>query len=135
MIAKGEVNTAVVRERCKKVAPDGKVEKLAELYASAYEKAGVSPEEAWDECICDSLGNMNMFSPAFESSFKFVEEARQQIKSATEELRKERGPPAGKTENAEKYKRQEKMGGDAHFFLPIFMPESLSECGPRLPPP
>lgn len=62
MIAKGEVDINAVREKLTKKAGKENVDKIAELYNNAYAGTGMTAEEIWEECICDSLGEMNIFS-------------------------------------------------------------------------
>lgn len=97
MIAKGEVNIAAVRKRCEDAAPNGNVEELARRYENAYAGIGEDAEYAWEECICDALGDMNVFGNAIESRRAEFADAMEQIRSATEETRSARGPPTNKT--------------------------------------
>lgn len=62
MIAKGEVDIDAVRERLIEAVGKDKIDEVAEAYADAYDGSGLSAEEVWEECICDSLGDMNIFA-------------------------------------------------------------------------
>lgn len=85
MFAKGELDLDAIREQVKQAAPNGNVDALAEKYVSAYEGAGLTAEEAWEECVCDALGGMNEFGRAFESEADNYADAQQQIRSAARE--------------------------------------------------
>ena len=62
MIAKGEVDIDAVRERLIEAVGKDKVDEVAKAYADAYDGSGLSAEEIWEECVCDSLGDMNIFA-------------------------------------------------------------------------
>lgn len=93
-IARGEVDLAAVRRKCREIAPGGNVDALAEMYAAAYEESGLTPEEAWEECVCDSLAGMNVFGAVFESAREEYAGAMEQIRSAAQETSEARGPPS-----------------------------------------
>ena len=61
-IAKGEIDIDAVRERLIEIVGKENVDKVAEAYAEAYTDSGLSADEIWEECICDSLGDMNIFA-------------------------------------------------------------------------
>ena len=94
MIARGEVDINAVRERCKEVAPNGNVEELSSMYSKAYDGLGMTADEIWEECICDSLGDMNEFGKMFESRNEAYANAMEQVRSATSEAKSSRAPPA-----------------------------------------
>ena len=63
MIAKGEVNIDKVRARVKEIfKSDEEVDQVAKYYEEAYADSGLNEEEIWEEVICDSLGDMNIFA-------------------------------------------------------------------------
>lgn len=62
MIAKGEVNIDEVRERVKNIVGADNIDELAEIYIMAYAGSGLTEAEIWEELICDSLADMNIFS-------------------------------------------------------------------------
>ena len=99
MIAKGEVNIEDVRKRLKESVGEENVDGIADRYATAYEGTNMSPDEIWEECICDSLGDMNIFA-SDEIVSKFMAPAMSEVKSATENTVKSptqtRGSPEGK---------------------------------------
>lgn len=94
MFAKGELDLDAIREQVKQAAPNGNVDALAEKYVSAYEGAGLTADEAWEECVCDALGGMNEFGRAFESESGNYADAQQQIRSAARETQGARAPPS-----------------------------------------
>ena len=98
MIAKGEVDINAVRERLLETVGKEKIDEVAELYTNAYEGSGMSADEIWEECICDSLGDMNIFAGK-ENAEKFIGAALSEIKAATNETKsptQTRGSPEGK---------------------------------------
>ena len=66
MVAKGEVDIAKVRQKIKDTfKTDKEVEQVAEYYATAYAMSTSTAEDVeaiWEEVICDSLADMNVFS-------------------------------------------------------------------------
>ena len=99
MVAKGEVAVSKVIERLKKLVGEENVEAVAEFYAKAYAGTGLTVDEVWEEVICDSLGDMNIFS-GDEAISKFIAPMLKDIKQATQETKgesnKTRGAPEGK---------------------------------------
>lgn len=61
-IAKGEISIDDVRERLKKLVGESNFATLAEIYEEAYAGSGLTAQEIWEEIICDSLGDMNVFA-------------------------------------------------------------------------
>lgn len=103
-IRKGEVDISEVRRRIEKIV-GGKamLDTAAELYSWAYEGSNLTPEQIWEETICDSLGNMNIFAGALDNLDDFVTNLHETVKSAVEEsARAPRGPPTT-VEGEEKY--------------------------------
>lgn len=96
MIKKGEVDIDAVRERIAEEFGADKTEALAKLYMDAYAGTGLSPEDVWEEIICDSLGDMNIFAKDVQAAAPAAWELLQEIKKATENTRKApaRAPPA-----------------------------------------
>ena len=98
MIAKGEVDIEAVRERLEATVGKDKIDEVAEHYANAYEGSGLSPEDIWEECICDSLGDMNIFA-GNKAVGTFLDQMLPDIKAATNETKsptQTRGSPDGK---------------------------------------
>ena len=66
MVAKGEIDIDKVRQKIKeRFKTDKEVDQVAEYYAEAYHMAFSTQEEIdaiWEEVICDSLADMNVFS-------------------------------------------------------------------------
>lgn len=97
MIAKGEVDVKAVRKRLIKKVGEENVDAVAKAYADAYEGTGYTAEEIWEECICDSLGDMNIFSK--EENNALMKRILPEIKKAASESKaptKTRGSPEGK---------------------------------------
>lgn len=63
MIAKGEVNIDEVRAKVKETFKSNEeVDQVAKYYEEAYSGSGLNADEIWEEVICDSLGDMNIFA-------------------------------------------------------------------------
>lgn len=95
MIAKGEVDLNTVRERIQEKFGAEKADRLAGLYEAAYRGTGLTSGEVWEETICDSLGDMNIFSETVHEgeAREFLEEVKKSA-SAELETKRNRGPPA-----------------------------------------
>ncbi len=97
-IDRGEINIEEVRTRLKETVGEENLEAVSRLYAEAYEGTGLTPEEIWTECICDSLGDMNIFAKQAEIS-EFMGQMLLKIKEATKSDKtptQTRGSPGGK---------------------------------------
>ena len=62
MIARGEVDLNEVRTRIDKTFTGGEIDSLCTAYADAYSGTGMTAQEIWEEVVCDSLGDMNIFA-------------------------------------------------------------------------
>ena len=88
MIAKGEIDLDMVRER---IADE---ETAAKLYAMLYAGTNMTADEIWEECICDALGNMNMFVGTDTEAERFVDRFMNEARQTVENSRQApRGPP------------------------------------------
>ena len=99
MIAKGEVDIKAVRERLEKTVGKENIDAAAEHYANAYAGSGMSADEIWEECICDSLGDMNIFA-GNEDIGTFLDQMLPEISAAANESKaptQTRGSPDAKT--------------------------------------
>ena len=91
MIANGEVDITRVRERIEARYED--VDFIVEQYSKAYEGSGLDADEIWEEIICDSLGDMNIFA-SVEALGEINEEFLSQLKGEIYRSAKDaRGPP------------------------------------------
>lgn len=110
MIAKGEVDPQTVRERISKEMGAVKTEQLAGLYEAAYRGTGLSADEIWEEVICDSLGDMNIFSgTTYEEAAKELLGPTKKAASAEREAARTRGPPAKEAASREETKTKFSM--------------------------
>ena len=50
-----------MQERIAESFGEAKTEWLAGLYSAAYRSSDLTPSEVWEEVVCDSLGDMNIF--------------------------------------------------------------------------
>lgn len=100
MVAKGEVDINKVRERLAETVGKENIDLVADMYELAYRGSNLSADEIWEECICDSLGNMNVFSGKAEIDQGIMTMVLTDIKKATEDTKtapnKTRGAPDGK---------------------------------------
>lgn len=95
MISKGEIDPQTVRERISKELGGEKVQQLAGVYEAAYRGTSLTADEVWEEVICDSLGDMNIFSgTVHEGAAKELLEPTKKAASAEREVPRTRGPPA-----------------------------------------
>lgn len=110
MIAKGEVDPQTVRKRISKEMGDVKTEQLAGLYEAAYRGTGLSADEIWEEVICDSLGDMNIFSgTTYEEAAKELLGPTKKAASAERDAARTRGPPAKEAASREETKTKFSM--------------------------
>ncbi len=101
MIRDGEIDPEEVRERLRERFTEEELDAVAEKYAELYDGTGMTPEEIWEEILCDSVADMNVFAgteaaqgaPVAEVLTAAKAEARSQQKST-------RGPPEGKKKTA-----------------------------------
>ena len=103
MIAHGEVNINDVREGIKRRFGEENVAKIADAYAEAYEGSGMNADEIWEEIICDSLGDMNVFAPVEllgEMNSEFLSNLKEEVKK---NAKSERGPPANEKRMSREY--------------------------------
>jgi hypothetical protein len=131
MIAKGEVDLDEVRTRIDKTFTSGEVGSLCTAYADAYAGTEMTAQEIWEEVVCDSLGDMNIFADSEIGDAAAFLLAHIKVESETVAQENSRAPPSGtgqvrekfsyageKAENADKAalntaKEMEKNGADA----------------------
>lgn len=131
MIAKGEVDLNEVRTRIDKTFTGGEVDSLCTAYADAYAGTEMTAQEIWEEVVCDSLGDMNIFADSEISDAAAFLLAHIKVESETVAQESTRAPPSGtgpvrekfsyageKAKNADKAalntaKEMEKNGADA----------------------
>lgn len=101
-IAKGEIDPDTVRRRVAEEIGAEDLQRLAGMYESAYRGSGLSPDEVWEEIICDSLGDMNVFSGTLDESpvQKLLDETKREA-AAEAETGRPRGPPAAADMNTD----------------------------------
>ena len=93
MIAKGEVDPNTVRERINEKFGEEKAQQLADMYTEAYEGSGMTPDQIWDEVICDSLGDMNIFTDTVHEGDAWTLLNETKKASADAKTENVRGPP------------------------------------------
>lgn len=131
MIAKGEVDLNEIRTRIDKTFTSGEIDSLCTAYADAYSGTGMTAQEIWEEVVCDSLGDMNIFADSEIGDAAAFLLAHIKVESETVAHENSRAPPSGtgqvrekfsyageKAENADKAalntaKEMEKNGADA----------------------
>ena len=115
-VAKGEIDIDAVRERLIETVGKDKVDKVAEAYAEAYIDSGLSADEIWEECICDSLGDMNIFAGKNVVNDLLMEGMLPEINKAANETKspaQTRGSPEGKA--SREVKRRPKVPPMSYF--------------------
>ena len=95
MIAKGEVDLNEVRTRIDKTFTGGEVDSLCTAYADAYAGTEMTAQEIWEEVVCDSLGDMNIFADSEISDAAAFLLAHIKVESETVEQESTRAPPSG----------------------------------------
>lgn len=92
-IAKGDISTAELREMLLENFTDTEINKMVEVYRSAY--SGIlSADEAFEEICCDALGKINIFAGTKQNSESYVKAQRNIRKYAAERSSSEgRAPP------------------------------------------
>ncbi len=99
LIEEGKINLDEVRERLIDIVGEEDLAAVARMYTKAYDGSGMTAEEIWEECVCDSLGDMNIFAGDAKIG-RFMADILPEIKTAAEsqveEANETRGPPEGK---------------------------------------
>ena len=95
MIAKGEVDLDEVRTRIDKTFTSGEVDSLCTAYADAYAGTEMTAQEIWEEVVCDSLGDMNIFADSEISDAAAFLLAHIKVESETVAQESTRAPPSG----------------------------------------
>ena len=100
MIAKGEIDIKKVRTRVKQVLQtDEGIDDAAKHYEEAYSGTGLTADEIWEEIICDSLGDMNIFSKTTSTeSAELMSTAIPAIQQAVSETKGEATNPDAQIE-------------------------------------
>lgn len=94
MIAKGEVDLDEVRTRIDKTFTSGEVRSLCTAYADAYAGTEMTAQEIWEEVVCDSLGDMNIFADSEISDAAAFLLAHIKVESETVAQESTRAPPS-----------------------------------------
>lgn len=100
MIAKGEVDLNEVRTRIDKTFTGGEVDSLCTAYADAYAGTEMTAQEIWEEVVCDSLGDMNIFADSEISDAAAFLLAHIKVESETVAQESTRAPPSKKNGRA-----------------------------------
>ena len=103
MIAKGEVDLDEVRTRIDKTFTSGEVGALCTAYADAYAGTEMTAQEIWEEVVCDSLGDMNIFADSEISDAAAFLLAHIKVESETVAHENSRAPPSGTGPVREKF--------------------------------
>lgn len=94
MIAKGEVDLNEVRTRIDKTFTGGEVDSLCTAYADAYAGTEMTAQEIWEEVVCDSLGDMNIFADSEISDAAAFLLEHIKVESETVAQESTRAPPS-----------------------------------------
>lgn len=131
-IERGEINLKDVRKRLEEIVGKEAVEGVAEAYADLYAGTGMTAEEIWEECICDFLGDINIFSKSANGSL-VVNELINQTQAITKEQKAEpnqtRGSPdaEGKASREQVSKNTLNFAEDKYYQRQIDNIESLKD--------
>lgn len=112
MIARGEVDINSVKERIERLYGEENVKAIADAYAEAYEGSGLTADEIWEEIVCDSLGDMNIFAPLEalgEMNSEFLSGLKREVRK---DAKNERGPPKHSGETSNFSIETEPIGGE-----------------------
>lgn len=93
-IKKGEIDPGTVRDRIEKKFGKEKAHQLSDMYADAYEGSGLTADAIWEEVICDSLGDMNIFSETKSEGDAWALLSATKEASADAKAEEGRGPPS-----------------------------------------
>ena len=100
-VAKGEVDIEAVKGRLAELYGEDYAEKVSAMYEQAYRGSGIPADGVWEECICDSLGDMNVFDDT--EAAKIAEEFLPRVKQATQDVHGKnestRAPPSASDTN------------------------------------
>ena len=95
-IERGEINQKDVRKRLEEIVGKETIESVVEQYADLYASTGMTAEEIWEECICDFLGDINIFSKSANGSLvvkKLINQTQAITKEQKAEPNQTRGSP------------------------------------------
>ena len=97
LIERGEIDIKQVRENvAKAVGGKENLDLAVQVYADAYSGTGMTAQEIWEECICDSLGDMNIFAKNKEVAGAMdytIKEVQKAVAEQKTEPNKTRGSP------------------------------------------
>lgn len=110
MIAKGEVDLNEVRTRIDKTFTGGEVDSLCTAYADAYAGTEMTAQEIWEEVVCDSLGDMNIFADSKISDAAAFLLAHIKVESETVAQENSRAPPSETGPVREKFSKEDGTG-------------------------
>ncbi len=82
LIEQGTIDLDEVRAKLAEAVGEENLDTAAELYAEAYEGSGYSAEAIWEELVCDSLGDMNIFARVADIG-AFMEQMQTETRAAT----------------------------------------------------
>ena len=92
-IRDGRVDPAEVRRKLAQRFTKKQLDRVAEIYNAAYADSGLTAEEIFEEIICDSLGDMNVFAEGEEIPAEFAAIMEEIRAEAETERELNRGPP------------------------------------------
>ena len=98
MINNKEIDVEKIRDRINEIFNPAEIEQIVESYLELYYGSDMTAKQAWEEIVCDAMGDMNVFAlVGIEENAPAVLES---IKKTANETRTEktRGPPADRAE-------------------------------------
>lgn len=122
MIRKGEVDADEVRDRLGRVYTANELEAISSMYTEAYEGSQLTPEDIWEEIICDSLGDINIFSGGeFGAEIQsFLDKTRSSARQARGRTDKSKVPPKFGKASRETWKESQTHRGNIYDYSKSF---------------
>ena len=95
-IMDGEISLEKAKAAMLEGMTDEELEKAVNDYTDLYDGTNLTADEIWEEIVCDSLGDMNIFSGTFEGIQRKTGELLRGTKKTANELRGERREQDGR---------------------------------------
>ena len=129
-VAKGEIDPAEVLDQLERRYGEGSLDAIMDWYARQYADSGMSADEIWEELLCDSLGDMNVFAedlsavaPELDRVLKGVKDAalehameRQRAnRTDTVKISDRNGTETGHEKTAPEGGRMSRVGEDKYY--------------------
>lgn len=117
-IMDGEISLEKAKAAMLEGMTDEELEKAVNDYTDLYDGTDLTADEIWEEIVCDSLGDMNVFSDTFEGLQRKTGKLLRATKKTANELRGEkreqesRAPPEGQRLVSARFSQETKPDKD-----------------------